>query len=272
MKIKRTNKFLRIISVLLIFTALMLVGCDGGVVYHPAGNDDDLAVMGTVDTESNGESTKKRVAITFDDGPHNVITKKIVDELEKYGFSATFFVVGNRVDGTDYNGAAGLKYAYENGNEIGIHGYTHMKYYDKCSDSEYSDELSKTHDAIRAVVNAPVKLMRPVGGRITQDRIKTCQYSVINWDVDSADWKYKYSSTSTYSEAEKKERVDAIVNNVMSSVKDGSIILLHDIYASTYDATVIILKRLYEEGYEVVSVSELLGAKRASGKLYTSGR
>ena len=58
----------------------------------------------------------------------------------------------------------------------------------------------------------------------------------------------------------------------MSSVKDGSIILLHDIYASTYDATVIILKRLYEEGYEVVSVSELLGAKRASGKLYTSGR
>ena len=70
----------------------------------------------------------KRVAITFDDGPHNVRTVKIVDELAKYGFHATFFVVGNRVDGSAYNGSSAVKYAIENGNEIAIHGYTHEKY------------------------------------------------------------------------------------------------------------------------------------------------
>ena len=273
MKINKTKKILRIVSVFLILATLFLVGCDGDVVYHPASKD-DVAVMGSADTQpsGNGGSAKKRVAITFDDGPHNVITKNIVDELNKYGFSATFFVLGNRIDGTAYNGVAGLKYAYENGNEIGIHGYTHEVYYNKCSDDEYRDELSKTYDAIKAVVNAPVKLMRPVGGAITKDRINACEYSVVNWDVDSLDWEYKYRADSNYSDDEKQERVNTIVNNVMSSVKEGSIILLHDIYLSTYDATVIILKRLYEEGYEVVSVSELLGSNRAAGRLYTSGR
>ena len=273
MKINKTKKFLRIVSVFLLLATLFLVGCEEDVVFHPSGKD-DLAVMGSADSQPNGNGggAKKRVAITFDDGPHNVITKNIVDELNKYGFSATFFVVGNRVDGTAYNGVAGLKYAYENGNEIGIHGYTHEVYYNKCSDAEYRDELSKTYDAIKAVVNAPVKLMRPVGGAITKDRINACEYSVVNWDVDSSDWEYKYRADSNYSDAEKQERVNAIVDNVMSSVKEGSIILLHDIYLSTYDATVIILKRLYEEGYEVVSVSELLGSNRAAGRLYTSGR
>ena len=60
-------------------------------------------------------------------------------------------------------------------------------------------------------------------------------------------------------EAEQKERVDTIVENVMSKVRDGSIILMHDIYLSTSHATAIILERLHAEGYEVVSVSELIG-------------
>ena len=61
------------------------------------------------------------------------------------------------------------------------------------------------------------------------------------------------------SEAEQKACVDAIVENVMSNVEDGSIILMHDIYLSTVHATAVILERLHAEGYEVVSVSELLG-------------
>ena len=270
MKMNKTKKFLRIVSLFLLLTTLFLVGCEEDVVYHPASKE-DVDVMGTPQAKPNGNGAKKRVAITYDDGPHNVRTVKIVDELEKYGFSATFFVVGNRIDGTEYNGTKGLKYAYEKGHEIAIHGYSHQLYYDSCTDAEYRDELSKTHNAIKAVINnAPVKLMRPVGGKITEERIKTCNYSVVKWDVDSEDWKNKYSDRSADENAE--EKINTIVNNVMSSVKDGSIILMHDIYESTYDATVIILKRLYEEGYEVVSVSELLGSNRAAGRLYMDGR
>ena len=207
------------------------------------------------------------IALTFDDGPHNVRTEQIVNELNKYGYHATFFVVGNRVDGSTYNGRSGLTYAVENGNEIGIHGYTHEVYYNKCTDAEYQSELSRTKDAIQACVPGyQVKLMRPIGGAITNDRVASCPYSVIMWDIDSEDWRYKARGES---DELAPQNVDTIVDNVMSQVHEGGIILMHDIYENTYEATVIILKRLNEQGYRVVTVSELLGDDLQPGQKYS---
>lgn len=209
----------------------------------------------------------KVVALTYDDGPHNVRTKAIADELEKYGYHATFFVVGNRVDGKTYNGSAALKYVYEKGNEVAIHGYTHGVYYDECDDARYGRELSRTYDAIKEVVpDAKIRLMRPVGGRITADRTSECDYSVIMWSVDSEDWKFKGRGENGELA---EENINTIVENVMSQVKSGDIILMHDIYENTYEATKIILKRLHDEGYDVVSVSELLGSRAKAGTKYS---
>lgn len=211
----------------------------------------------------------KRVALTLDDGPHNVRTVQIVDELNKYGYHATFFVVGNRVDGTEYAGGNALRYAVASGNEIGIHGYTHTAYYDSCSDKVYNEELNKTAQAIRQLIPGyQIRLMRPVGGRITGARVMESEYAIILWDVDSEDWKNKYYAG--ISDAEAEARVNTIVENVMSTVQDGSIILMHDLYESTYDALGIILARLHAEGYEVVTVSELLGDGLQSGQQYRS--
>ena len=269
----RTRLFLRLCA-LFILSALALTslcGCEIGEyeelstrknyknssssVTRPTGNTNNNANQGN----SNGNNSGvKRVALTFDDGPHNVRTKAIVDELAKYGFNATFFVVGNRVDGTAYNGSSALKYAASKGNEIAIHAYTHNLYYDTCTKSAFEDELDMTYDAIRAKVpNAKVKLMRPVGGRITSERTQNCDYAVIMWSVDSNDWKYKNDGESG---------VETIVDNVMSQVEDGSIILMHDIYENTYLASMEILKQLNAQGYEVVTVSELLGNPRAGVK------
>lgn len=210
---------------------------------------------------------KKRVAITYDDGPqyyNDQETKKIVDELDKYGFTATFFVIGNRIPGGD-----ALSYAVEHGNEIGIHGYTHNVYYDKCTDAEYNEEISKTLAAIqKQLPNYEVKTMRPVGGRITDERVKNSPYAVIQWSVDSDDWNNKYVSGDT--DEENDAKIKKTVENVMSVVKDGDIILLHDIWSNTYDATVILLAALDEAGYEVVSVAELLGDDLEAGKEYYS--
>lgn len=213
--------------------------------------------------------TRPKIAMTFDDGPHNVRTPEIVNELNKYGYHATFFVVGNRVDGTEYNGKEAVQYAAANGNEIGIHGYTHStkKYYDVCTDAEYQFEISSTYNAITsAVPSASVALMRPVGGRITSDRIASSPYSVVMWDIDSQDWDLKGRAT----EEEAEENINTIIENVMSQVHEGGIILMHDIYENTFEATVIILQRLHEAGYNVVSVSELLGESRQAGRKYSS--
>jgi len=203
------------------------------------------------------EPTKK-VALTFDDGPHRKYTAGIADELEKHGFHATFFVVGNRTDGTAYNCGNAIERLIEGGHEIAIHGYTHTVYYDNCTDEEYSEEINKTAEAIR--IYSPdyeAKLVRPIGGRISQERLDSSPHSFILWNLDSDDWKYKYIAED--GEQEKAAKVETIVKNVMSKVQDGSIILMHDIYESTYDAVKVIIPLLRAEGYEIVTVSELLG-------------
>ena len=274
---KNTKKFLYIIisiTLCLMITAatVMSVSMIFDAIEPTSGRQDIDSDSDAPDVGDNGTGNKqytKRVALTFDDGPHVTRTKAIVDELNKYGYHATFFVVGNRVDGTEYSGGNAMKYAYDAGNEIAIHGYTHSVYYNSCTDSEYNAELSNTVKAIQKYIpDYEVKLMRPIGGAITAERVEECDYSVIMWNVDSLDWKYKYSDSTA---EDSKEKLDTIVNTVMSQVSDGSIILFHDIYQSTLDATIEIIRRLHEEGYDIVTVSELIGDDLQPGVRYSKG-
>ncbi|MBR3895171.1 MAG: polysaccharide deacetylase family protein [Clostridia bacterium] len=248
---------------LLISFALTLVGCYTEMdrpAYLPIPDVEPLATEEPKPT--------KRVALTFDDGPQHYKdqTKGIVDELEKYGYHATFFVVGDRVAGGD-----SVAYAIEKGNEIGIHGYTHEVYYDSCSEDDFRYELNMTEQEIRKQVPGyKINLMRPIGGKISADRVQTCPYSVIMWSVDSDDWNSSNRYYAGITDEECEIRVNRIVDNIMNSLKNGDIILMHDIYESTYDATKLLLKRLHEEGYDVVTVSELLGDNLKKGRIYYS--
>ena len=210
---------------------------------------------------------RPRVALTYDDGPSSITTKPIVDELDKYGYHATFFVVGNRVRktlGEDYGGEA-MVYAAEHGNEIGIHGYTHKANYASCSEETYQYEVLETLAAIREKIPGyEVRVMRPIGGSISGTRVAECQFAVVNWNVDTLDWELR-------SPAGDAECIETIVNNALKNIEDGDIILMHDIYNNTYEATVIILQRLNEMGFNVVTVSELLGDDLQAGVRYTHG-
>lgn len=262
------SRLRRLCSAFLIFSCLIcsFSACAPKVVdLNKRANKSTSAAKddGVKDVQPNKGVNAKRVAITFDDGPHSTRTKAVADELAKYGYTATFFVVGNRVD---VNGAKAVKYAYAKGNEIAIHGYTHSFYYNVCDEKTYNRELSNTYDVIKeAVPDAKVKLMRPIGGKITDERVESCPYSVIMWSVDSEDWKYRNRGEN---DELAEENINTIVDNVMSKVKSGDIILLHDIYQNTYEATKIILKRLHNEGYDVVSVSELFEGSLKQGTKY----
>ncbi len=237
----------------LLFAVCLLLGSCSASTIRP---HDGSSAETSEETSGTLTEPRKRVALTFDDGPHNTRTAAIVDELASYNWHATFFVVGNRVDGTAYAGGDALEYAYEAGNEIGIHGYTHTVYYDTCDDATFAYELGKTLAAIEERIPYPdVTRMRPVGGRISSTRAQTCDYAVTLWTVDSEDWKYKY--TSGDSEEERREKVTTIVENIMHGLQDGDVILMHDIYESTLDAVAVLLPRLEAEGFEVVSVREL---------------
>ncbi len=267
-----------LINILLVFlsTIFFLTGCseipsvttDSSVSNNTTNTTANTTIASTTSSTTAKPAIPKptkKVALTFDDGPHKIYTVGIADELAKYGFHATFFVVGNRVDGTSYSGSSAMLYAMEKGNEIAIHGYTHTYYYDSCSDEKYNSEISKTLEAIKEISpEYDIKLMRPIGGAISKTRIENSPYSIILWNVDTEDWKHKYSSDDN--ENKKKNKIDKIVSNVMSNVDDGDIILMHDIYESTYDAVKVLLPLLQAEGYEVVTVSELIGETKPGTK------
>ncbi len=204
----------------------------------------------------------KRIAFTFDDGPHSTVTDKILDELEALGGKATFFVVGTRL--LESGASDTLRRMHEMGCEIGIHAFSHTANYDECDEETYQFELRRTKELIeQAVPEAPVTLMRPVGGRITEERVKACPYAVICWNVDPIDWRLKGKETPQ----EQEENVAAITDSIVQAAKDGGIVLMHDMYDNSYEAFCRAARLLQAEGYELVTVSELL-QNPAAGKLY----
>jgi len=206
----------------------------------------------TAPEETEPQVPKKRVAITFDDGPSRQgLTEKLVDEFGKYGGRATFFVLGNLISSATGDS---LAYAHEHGFEIGIHGYTHDIYFDTCQEAAFLDELALTKQAIESYTDTEVTLLRPPGGRITRERALASGYPIILWSIDTEDWRYRARTD----EETIRQNVDAIVENALKNIEDGDIILMHEIYTNTYEATCIILARLHDMGFEFVTVSELI--------------
>lgn len=200
----------------------------------------------------------KRIALTFDDGPaydndnFQRLTYKLVDKLAENGGKATFFLVGNRINQT--TGQA-IAYASEHGNEIGIHAYTHDYNFSKCDYSIFINELEDTKAEIEKYSQKEVTLFRPPYGSITGSRASNCGYPIIMWNVDSEDWRYKSRSDETTAE----KNIQTIVDNILSQVSDGDIILMHEIYQNSYEAACIVIDTLTAQGYEFVTVTELLG-------------
>lgn len=192
------------------------------------------------------------IALTFDDGPHPIVTPRILHLLKQYNARATFFVLGNRVD--SYPDV--LRREYTEGHEIGNHSYNHASL-SKLDAQEIAFQVQETDDRIAQLVPTAPVLLRPPYGAIGGVGQETVQKPVVLWSVDAQDWKNRSGG--------------AIASEVLGKVKDGDIILLHDLYAATADACEIILPALAAEGYQFVTVSELLEQRDivpAAGKVY----
>lgn len=180
---------------------------------------------------------KKSIALTFDDGPSKY-TKKIIDLLNEYDANATFFILGNKVE--LYNDT--LKYMLESGNEIGNHSYNH-KWLTHVDEEELLNQINKTQEIIKNNLGYEPKIFRPTYGSVSKLMRKTIDLDIILWNIDTMDWKYKNKNK--------------IINNIMSQIEDGKIILMHDTKKITYETLKQLLPKLKEQGYQFVTVSEL---------------
>lgn len=194
----------------------------------------------------------KYVALTFDDGPSS-FTEEIIDLLQKYDYNATFFVLGNKLN---LNYKYILKKSIKNGNEIGVHGYSHRSF-TKMRQATMEEEITKTKKYIKNLTGYESTLVRPPYGNITKTIKNYNLGPYILWNNDTLDWKLRDANK--------------ISSRLINSIEDKSIILMHDTYLTTFKALEIILPYLKENNYVVTTVSkiyELNGITLENNKSY----
>lgn len=200
---------------------------------------------------------KKYVALTFDDGPSGVYTQRLLDELAIRGAKCTFLLCGYRM--AQYPELT--QRIFNEGHEIGYHGYSHDSM-ESMSRRGIAQELMDSQALLPEDCD-PV-FFRPPGG-IVSDAVRQVaearQLALLSWSVDPRDWATKSSAS--------------IASAVLSRVKDGDIILLHDMKTSSVNGALKIVDVLQEHGYRFVTASELVRLRKAHidpGEIYKAFR
>jgi peptidoglycan-N-acetylglucosamine deacetylase len=197
------------------------------------------------------ETTRRVVALTFDDGPSEAVIDEILDVLASRRVRATFFVTG--ADMAEAPGAAHRLVAA--GHELGNHTYSHRRMVLR-SQAFYRSEVERTDELIRAAgERREVYFRMPYGWKLAGlpwFLWRTGRTSV-TWDVDPA--------------PSSKLTPETIVARTLERVRPGSIILLHPWYQSgpsVRAALPLIIDRLQGQGYQFLTVDELLHINTAA--------
>lgn len=218
--------------------------------YSGSGLNSDSTLTGTGNENANSSQDaetvdgKKRVYLTFDDGPSNN-TDAILDILDKYQVKATFFVVGNTSD----HGKEVLKRIVEDGHSIGVHSYSHK--YGSIYDSEeaFFEDHQKIIDYIYETTGVKPDICRlPGGSSNTVSKIPMVDVvrALNEKDMACYDWNIS-GGDATGQRLSAKEISQKVLNGTKRF--QTSVVLLHDgaDKDSTVDALEIILKELTKE-------------------------
>ena len=191
-------------------------------------------------------SQEKTVALTFDDGPSGRFTRRLLQGLAQRQVVATFLLCGYRM--VQYPQLT--QQIAAQGHEIGLHGYTHDPM-NRMTRQEILQELQRTQALLPD--GCQVRFLRPPGGKCST-AVKAVAgqmgLSLLTWSVDPKDWE--------------TDDTDRIVQQVVSQVRDGDVILLHDMSDSSVDAALQIVDLLQSKGFRFVTASQLAGMQGIS--------
>ena len=234
---KRIRQKKRLTSALALILAVALIF---GAVYAPtvvsaAVSKRELPVYSV-------ERDGKFCSLTFDAAWGNEDTQQLIDTLERYDVKATFFVVVEWVDKYPES----VKALHDAGHEVMNHSDVHP-HMSKMSARDIVAEVNAANDKIEAVTGVRPTLFRCPYGEYDDNVVGTINgmgMHVIQWNVDSLDWK----------------DLDAgeIYDRVTSRMEPGSIVLFHNAAKHTPEALPSIIENLLSEGYSLVPVSQLL--------------
>lgn len=202
-------------------------------------------------------TTDRVVALSFDDGPSQEFTPRMLDLLVENEASATFFVVGDRVS----SDPALVQREIDAGMELGNHTATHPNLL-RLDESQVQGEVTGGQDALdRALAHAPaVSLFRAPYGFITSQSVADVRdlgYEPAHWSIAVDHYVGGLGLSPTEA-----------ARSMVADMEPGDIILAHDapILArngagdreAATQATEILVGLLHEQGFQMVSISELL--------------
>ena len=181
----------------------------------------------------------KKIAITFDDGPHPSYTEQLLDGLKERGVHATFFVTGEHAElHPDI-----IERMSKEGHVIGNHTYSHMQLTKNNRDA-FKEELIKTNEILKEITGEEVQYVRPPYGSWDKSFEKELNMFPVLWTVDPLDWSSR--------------NVGRITEKIINKTRENDIILMHDYYDTSVTAALKAIDELMEEGYTFVTVEEIL--------------
>jgi peptidoglycan-N-acetylglucosamine deacetylase len=188
-----------------------------------------------------GDTGRKEIALTFDDGPHPSFTPKLLDLLKQLNLHATFFLVGEKVDQAPYL----LPRMLQEGHDVANHTYHHVNL--KNLPTELVDnEMRLASDAIRRADGQEPVFFRPPGGQYNNDVVRDAEklkMITVLWTDDPGD----YASPGAA----------VIEDRLMKHVRPGAVILLHDGMEQTYRILPDFVAKMRGAGYKFVTLSEM---------------
>jgi peptidoglycan/xylan/chitin deacetylase (PgdA/CDA1 family) len=191
------------------------------------------------------ECDERVVALTFDDGPDPEFTPDVLDLLEEYEATATFFMVGKDVEAYP----ALVRRVVRAGHELGNHTYSHPQM-DELATGEFEAELERQEGAVAAACDAEQAWYRPPRREMT--RAQRVVASEMGLDV--ALWTHCLETTD-------EDDLAARARSIAEDAEPGDIILLHDgrlDRTTSVEALPALLDGLDERGFRMVSLSELV--------------
>ena len=181
----------------------------------------------------------RKIALTFDDGPHPIYTPELLEGLKERGVVATFFVTG--ANATLYPEL--IEQMREDGHVIGNHTYHHVQL-SSVGEEIFIQELKETNRVLEGILEEEVVYVRPPFGDWAKSIEQEINMFPVLWDIDPLDWCTGNSNQ--------------IVKRVLDKAEENSIILMHDEYAASVEAALEIIDKLKAHGYEFVTVDQII--------------
>lgn len=225
------------IAAVILLAIIVAAGCLG-LMTGDNGPMGAVACVTNVMNEREDMDTKK-IAITFDDGPHPYYTEQLLDGLKKRGAKASFFIMGKQAEAYPEL----VLRIHEEGHLIGNHTYSHLQL-GKNNKELFKAELVKTNKLLSSITGEEPQYVRPPYGCWDKSLESELTMFPVLWTIDPRDW----CSTD----------VKGIVRRVTEKAEENAVILMHDEYESTVTAALEIIDILQKQGYEFVTVDEIL--------------